>query len=103
MKRKKDRDQRKSVEISCVAQQAQQVFVAGTFNNWNPSATPMYKIADGTWHVTLELPPGGYEYKFVVDSHWACEPGVDENDPKLSGSPEYIPNIYGSMNRRLTV
>lgn len=103
MKKKKEHDQLKPVEISCVALEAQQVFVAGTFNDWNPTGTPMSKSADATWHITLRLPAGSYEYKFIVDGRWVCEPGVDEHDPKLAGSPDYVPNACGSMNRRLEV
>ena len=63
----------------------------------------MSKSADGTWCVTLKLPSGSYEYKFVVDGRWVCEPGVDEFDPKLVGSPDCVPNVYGSLNRKLEV
>lgn len=103
MKRKKERDHPKSVEITCFAPDAQEVFVGGTFNGWGPRQTPMRKNADGTWRVTLQLPSGCHEYKFVVDGKWVCEPGVNEFDPKLIGSPDYVPNVYGSMNRKLDV
>ena len=103
MKKKKERDRLKSVEIECVAPNAQEVYVGGTFNGWDPGQTPMRKGADGTWRVSLRLPPGSYEYKFVVDGEWVCEPGVDEFDPKLAGSPDCVPNVYGSWNRKLDV
>jgi Glycogen recognition site of AMP-activated protein kinase len=51
----------------------------------------------------LKLPTGSYEYKFVVDGKWVCEPGVDEFDPKLVGSPDCVPNVYGTVNRKLDV
>lgn len=101
MKRKREPNQLKSVEISCVAPDARQVCISGTFNEWNPSGTPMSRAADGSWHAMLELPPGSYEYKFVVDGQWVCEPGVDDGDPKLRGCPGYVSNSYGSMNRKL--
>ena len=97
----KERDHLKSVEITCSAPDAQEVFVSGTFNNWDPSQTPMKKGADGIWRVMLRVPAGSHEYKFVVDGKWLCEPGVDE--PKLVGSPNCIPNVYGSMNLKLDV
>lgn len=103
MKKKKERDQLKPVEISCTVPEAQQVCISGTFNDWAPSATPMNKTADGRWRVTLRLPPGSYEYKFVVDGNWVCEPGVGEQDPKLGCCPDYVPNAYGSMNRKLVL
>jgi 1,4-alpha-glucan branching enzyme len=103
MKKTKERDHLKSVEITCLATDAKEVFIGGTFNGWDPRQTPMKKSVDGTWRVTLKLPSGCYEYKFVVDGKWACEPGLDEFDPKLAGSPDCVPNVYGSLNRRLDV
>jgi|SRR5579883_180386 1,4-alpha-glucan branching enzyme len=103
MKRKKERHRAKRVEIFCFAPDAQQVFLAGTFNEWDPSRATMSKGEGGIWRVTLRLPIGSYEYKFVVDGKWVCEPGVDERDPKLVGSPDYVPNVYGTMNRKLDV
>ena len=103
MKKNRAHDPLKSVEIACVAPDAQDVLVGGTFNGWDPKQTPMRKNADGTWRVTLRLPAGSHEYKFVVDGRWVCEPGVDEFDPKLAGSPDCVPNAYGSWNRKLAV
>ncbi|MDX1926173.1 MAG: hypothetical protein SFV81_06635 [Pirellulaceae bacterium] len=39
----------KPVEVSCHAFDAQTVFVAGTFNDWRPEATPLKKESDGFW------------------------------------------------------
>lgn len=103
MRRKNERDHLKSAEITCFAPDSQEVSVGGTFNDWNPNQTPMRKSADGTWRVTLRVPPGSYEYKFVVDGKWLCEPGVDEFDPKLACSRDCVPNVYGSWNRKLDV
>ncbi|MBI3476406.1 MAG: glycoside hydrolase family 13 [Acidobacteria bacterium] len=103
MKKEKERDHLKSVEITCLAPEAQEVLVGGTFNGWDPSQTPMRESADGIWRVMLQVPTGSYEYKFVVDGKWVCEPGVDEFDPKLVGSPDCVPNVFGSMNRKLQV
>jgi 1,4-alpha-glucan branching enzyme len=99
----KRRHQRKSVEISCFAPDAHQVLIGGTFNNWIPDRTPMKRGADGTWRVKLMLAAGSHEYKFVVDGKWVCEPGVDEHDPKLVSSPDCVPNVHGSRNRKLEV
>ena len=103
MKKKKERDPLKSVEITCLASEAREVSVGGTFNGWDPSRTPMSKSANGIWRATLRVPPGSYEYKFWVDGEWVCEPGVDEFDPKLASSPDCVPNVYGSWNRKLDV
>ncbi|MFH1843316.1 MAG: alpha-amylase family glycosyl hydrolase [bacterium] len=51
------------------------VFLAGTFNDWNDSHTRMIDAdEDGTYSVTLLLSPGNYQYKFVVDGQWQQDP-----------------------------
>lgn len=48
---------------------AQEVFCAGSFNNWNRDAQPMIKTDKG-WTCSIKIPKGNYEYKFVVDGEW---------------------------------
>lgn len=41
--------------------------LAGTFNAWNPSDTPLTRdAATGVWSVDVDLPPGRVLYKFVL-------------------------------------
>ena len=54
----------------CESPEAGKVFLAGTFNDWNPEDVPMKRLDDGTWSVEVSLEPGNYEYKFVVDGVW---------------------------------
>ncbi|EME25791.1 SNF1 protein kinase subunit beta-2 [Galdieria sulphuraria] len=55
------------------------VYVAGTFNNWTPVA--LRKKNDGSFEVTLEVPPGEVEFKFIVDGEWRES---EDYDTKLS-------------------
>lgn len=103
MKKTKQRANLKSVELSCFAPDAQEVSVGGTFNAWDPARAPMSRTSDGTWHITLKLTPGIYEYKFLVDGIWCCKPGVDESSPQLLNSGQYVPNALGTMNCKLQV
>jgi hypothetical protein len=58
------------------------VSLAGDFNGWNMNANPMTQ-ADGVWTVVVDLDPGTYEYKFVVNgSDWIADPG----NPKVVGA-----------------
>lgn len=46
----------------------ERVNVAGSWNGWSATATPMLdKDKDGTFEVTLELPRGRHFYKFVIN------------------------------------
>lgn len=72
------------------------MLLAGTFNSWDPGATPMTKDAEGNWNVGVAHPPGRYEFKFVVDGDWCCEPGCDGTNRDC---PKCVPNPFGTMNR----
>jgi hypothetical protein len=52
------------------------VTLAGSFNEWNEKAKPMEgPDKDGYFTTRLELKPGTYEYKFVVDGKtWMADP-----------------------------
>lgn len=52
---------------------ADEVYLAGEFNNWNPKQLAMQND-DGEWTIAIELEPGEYEYKFVVDGNWTSDP-----------------------------
>lgn len=62
------------VEFQLYEPQARKVFIAGTFNDWSQTATPMRRQSDGKWIAALKLKPGRYEYKFVVDGNWQADP-----------------------------
>jgi beta-lactamase regulating signal transducer with metallopeptidase domain len=49
------------------------VTLAGSFNDWDPSAQLLTREGD-EWVCRLELPPGKYGYKFVVDGKWMTDP-----------------------------
>lgn len=64
------------------------VFVAGTFNEWHPTVTPMIPITEGRWIKQLRLPPGRYEYCLVVDGEWMPDPLAAES----------VANPFGGFN-----
>ncbi len=49
------------------------VTVAGSFNNWNNAMQPMHWI-NGAWETAIQVAPGTYRYKFVVDGVWITDP-----------------------------
>jgi 1,4-alpha-glucan branching enzyme len=36
------------------APDAESVYLAGTFNDWKPDATPMVRDKNGTWHAHVQ-------------------------------------------------
>ena len=84
----------------CLAPDFYNVFLAGTFNSWNATATPMVKGAHGAWDLKLDLPPGHHEFKFVVDGKWCCDPGCEKPH---DGCLACVANSFGTMNRVIEV
>ncbi len=52
---------------------AHQVILAGEFNNWDENFLKMSPVPGG-WQTRIDLPPGRYEYKFIVDGAWMHDP-----------------------------
>jgi hypothetical protein len=67
---------------------AKQVTLAGDFNGWSPTATPMSRDSSGHWETTVQLAPGRYQYKFIVDGEWMPDPLAREN----------VWNQHGTLN-----
>ena len=71
------------------------VFVNGTFNGWCGTCNPMTDVGNGSWAVTLPLPPGAIEYKFTIDGWNAQEEFVGGESCTVSSG--------GFTNREHTV
>ena len=77
---------------------AQEVCIAGSFNDWHPSVTPMVRLDDGKWAKELALPPGRYEYRFVVDGQWVDDPAATELIPNPFGTPNAVLVVAASKS-----
>ena len=87
----------RTVSFTCNAPNAKSVTIAGDFNEWDPSATPLSYVKNNTWQVRLRLTPGVHEFKYVVDGQWCCEPGLDDHCCEPAG--ETVDNSFGTKNR----
>lgn len=57
---------------------AQGVSIAGTFNDWDSAVHFLSEGPPGHWSIVLSLPPGRYEYMFVIDQRtWVIDPGAE--------------------------
>jgi 1,4-alpha-glucan branching enzyme len=74
------------ITFSIEAANAGKVYLAGEFNDWNPAKSPMKKSADGKWKKQISLPPGEFEYKFLVDDQWIEDPQNDDARPNCFGT-----------------
>jgi len=83
----------KKANFTILAPEAQNVSLAGDFNDWDKNCHILKKDSNGTWEINMDLKPGRYEYRFVVDEEW-------ENDPNCT---IFAPNPFGSENCVLTL
>jgi 1,4-alpha-glucan branching enzyme len=65
---------------------AKEVFLVGSFNNWETRATPLVRDSLGDWAVELELPPGKYRYRLLVDGEWRDHPSAQQTAPNPFGA-----------------
>jgi len=77
------------VTFSVRAEIGSKVFLAGSFNDWNPTAKEMTdKKGEGIYTAILSLASGTYQYKFVIDGTWCADPEC----------ADWIQNDLGTLN-----
>ncbi|MCU0665895.1 MAG: AAA family ATPase [Candidatus Omnitrophica bacterium] len=75
------------------APQAKEVYVVGDFNNWELNDTSIMQRENGVWQKKLNLSPGRYNYRFVIDGTWTDDPA----------NPEKAENPFGQTNSLLQI
>jgi len=83
--------EREIVRFELSAPRASHVALVGSFNEWNPVATPLSRDpASGKWVVSLRLPPGRHVYAFVVDGDVTADPSAPRAADDDFGSPNSV-------------
>ena len=82
------KERTKKTNFSFSAPEAGYVFLVGDFNAWSTNSHPMKKDKKGAWKTSINLLPGTYQYRFLVDGCW-------QNDPSCAGC---VPNEFGTLN-----
>lgn len=71
---------------------ARDVRIAGDFNGWVPDRNVRSRVErddhGAVWTKVIELPPGTYQYKYVVDGAWREDP----ENPDVAPSPDGMRN-----------
>lgn len=73
-----------------IGKNAKKAHVVGEFNNWSYLATPMKKLKNGTFVVTIELPIGReYQFRYLLDNQvWINDLDADRFVPTPFGDSE---------------
>ena len=81
------------IDFEFYAPLASQVGIAGSFNDWDATRTPLKRDREGRWKTQVSLAAGRYEYRYLVDGSW-------QNEQKPA---ECVPNAFGTWNCVLEV
>lgn len=80
------------VQFRLASADAQRVSLVGDFTGWR-AQHELHELAPGVWSIVIPLPPGIYDYAFVVDGGaWRLDPLA----PKVGDG-------FGGANSRVTV
>jgi 1,4-alpha-glucan branching enzyme len=72
---------------------AKDVAVTGDFTQWSAEGVRLHQIQKGEWAVNLDLAPGEYQYRLLVDGQWKDH----------SEASRRVPNPFGTENCVLIV
>jgi 1,4-alpha-glucan branching enzyme len=69
---------------------ATSVLLVGDFTRWQQQPIPMQRDHDGIWRAEVDLPPGKYSYRFIVDSEWRDDPDCTLRIPNPFGGHDMV-------------
>lgn len=72
---------------------AKEVILSGSFNEWKEHDIKMVRAGNDGWQIKMSIPPGLYEYKFIVDGEWMHDPA----------NKATVRNQYRTLNSILSV
>jgi 1,4-alpha-glucan branching enzyme len=66
------------VTFTLATEEAKNVAVVGSFNEWNEKATPLKKLKNGTFKGTIDLESNtSYEFRYLVDGAFVNDEEAD--------------------------
>lgn len=83
----------KTVSFRTRVVDAREVTVTGDFTGWSKDKVRLTRDGKGEWTGVLELAPGEYQYRLLVDGEWRDDPLAQTR----------VPNQFGSTNCVLKV
>ena len=83
------REPASTVEFVCCGAE-RGVQVAGSWNQWR--ARDLDLVGDDTWMLSLSIPPGTFQYKYIIDGVWIHDP-----------SKKWLQDAEGNINNVIKV
>lgn len=77
------------------------VSIAGEFNDWSPSATPMrFNNRVGVHEAVVELSPGQHRYRLIIDGKWTADPYNPQSAPNPFGQTDSIIDVREAQRQQ---
>jgi len=83
----------KKVPLRVRAEGAREVVLTGDFTQWAKDKIRLTPATGGEWITSLELAPGEYQYRLIVDGEWRDH----------AEAAQRVPNSFGTQNCVLVV
>jgi hypothetical protein len=74
------------VEFELNATPGKAIYVAGSFNNWDPFMHRMEEVSPGHYSLTIRVIPGTYYYYYVTDGRRMTDPRNTQSAFRVDGS-----------------
>ena len=85
---------RKRAVFHVKANPGSEVFLSGSFNNWDEKGKKMKDAnGKGEYAAMLYLPKGQHEYKYIINGEWHVDPDC----------PKWVQNECGTLNSLITI
>jgi 1,4-alpha-glucan branching enzyme len=78
--------------------EAKEVYLVGEFNDWDPRSDRMTK-RQGAFQKAKRLAPGEYQYKFLIDGQWYCDPAASKQVPNKFGTSNSVVRVKEALNK----
>ncbi len=69
------------------------VQLVADFTRWQEEPISLRKHPDGIWRATVELEPGTYHYRFLVDGEWRDDPECTLRVPNPFGTEDAVRTV----------
>ena len=84
-------DRLRQVTFSIHAPSAKEIYLVGDFNKWKIDKTwQLSRLNEERWEKRMDLIPGKYKYKFVVDGEWVMDSQNHEREANAFGTYDSI-------------
>lgn len=72
---------------------ARSVQLVGNFTHWQKNPINLQKESGDVWRTTVQLEPGEYHYRFLVDGQWRDDPECTLRVSNPYGSEDSIREV----------